>query len=106
MDLGVSSLAQVSIHAPVKGATPGLPPTGTLCEVSIHAPVKGATREHSASRLQLGVSIHAPVKGATSPSFHPPSVGRGSFNSRSREGSDTAISINHLNLDKFQFTLP
>ena len=34
----------VSIHAPVKGATPGPGPVLSLYAVSIHAPVKGATK--------------------------------------------------------------
>ena len=35
--------AVVSIHAPVKGATPGLVIRLAAVAVSIHAPVKGAT---------------------------------------------------------------
>ncbi len=34
-------------------------------QVSIHAPVKGATGSPSEPVLALKVSIHAPVKGAT-----------------------------------------
>ncbi len=77
---------RVSIHAPVKGATPPNVPTPLKVLVSIHAPVKGATgsrqltscrscfnpraREGRDSRLlaldaDVAVSIHAPVKGAT-----------------------------------------
>jgi len=37
----------------------------TLLEVSIHAPVKGATGSNSTGPHNLLVSIHAPVKGAT-----------------------------------------
>ena len=35
----------VSIHAPTKGATIGLPVTYALLNVSIHAPTKGATNQ-------------------------------------------------------------
>ena len=35
----------VSIHAPVKGATPAAACGGPVSTVSIHAPVKGATRD-------------------------------------------------------------
>ena len=80
--------SRVSIHAPVKGATPlssGIFRLKTsfnsrtckrcdiqgavffiLDQVSIHAPVKGATNaRESANNSGFLVSIHAPVKGAT-----------------------------------------
>ena len=61
--------------------------TGWPVEISIHAPVKGATCDQTADPDSFNISIHAPVKGATpagrgSPP-HPPN-----FNPRSREGSD------------------
>ena len=56
---------QVSIHAPVKGATQPQAPISDAVSVSIHAPVKGATDELEQIVIQLHVSIHAPVKGAT-----------------------------------------
>ena len=80
------TLGVISIHAPVKGATPPQPPSPGCAGISIHAPVKGATavsnrqdchayfnprsREGSDSDIQLmhfpvRISIHAPVKGAT-----------------------------------------
>ena len=37
----------------------------TISEISIHAPVKGATNHFKDSSLVNGISIHAPVKGAT-----------------------------------------
>ena len=79
----------VSIHAPVRGATPlGAAPVARV-RVSIHAPVRGATladrlgggradrfnpraragrdlQGAGAGRADIGVSIHAPVRGATS----------------------------------------
>ena len=37
-----------------------------LAEISIHAPVKGATRANNGGFSNMGsISIHAPVKGAT-----------------------------------------
>ena len=54
--------------------------------VSIHAPVKGATCGTVWCDAETRVSIHAPVKGATDgdiPAFQP--VG---FNPRAREGRD------------------
>ena len=58
-------LGVVSIHAPVKGATPGLPAGPARRAVSIHAPVKGATPVLVGLAAHERVSIHAPVKGAT-----------------------------------------
>jgi len=55
----------VSIHAPVKGATPHRAMPCIFSEVSIHAPVKGATLVAGIALFRVGVSIHAPVKGAT-----------------------------------------
>ena len=56
----------ISIHAPVKGATRGLPAVVGLVDISIHAPVKGATIGPDCTGGQPMISIHAPVKGATS----------------------------------------
>ena len=78
----------ISIHAPVKGATPQIEVHRGAQPISIHAPVKGATwirvsrhltrpdfnprsREGSDGQTQCYrhlhyISIHAPVKGATS----------------------------------------
>ena len=60
--------------------------------ISIHAPVKGATPSHCAKRPSLGISIHAPVKGATSSATDTGARGR-NFNPRSREGSDRRCSL-------------
>ena len=87
MGARVLGLRQVSIHAPVKGATGRVRQAHDRELVSIHAPVKGATTLTSPARcrrrrfnpraregrdpasplfLRLPrVSIHAPVKGAT-----------------------------------------
>ena len=80
-------IAEVSIHAPTKGATIPITVTVTADTVSIHAPTKGATslmgiilisrsrfnpRSHEGSDYDyqdyinsFAVSIHAPTKGAT-----------------------------------------
>ena len=80
--------AQISIHAPMKGATlcrrgradghPYFNPrTHEGCDVpivgldvlsfriSIHAPMKGATTPHAKDLYDDWISIHAPMKGAT-----------------------------------------
>ena len=81
----------VSIHAPVRGATPIDPALKAQKRiVSIHAPVRGATRPLIQSDKRCHVSIHAPVRGATSGGRHPllPAV---CFNPRSRAGSDVPL---------------
>ena len=61
----LTTIADVSIHAPTRGATDPLPEDGQSWQVSIHAPTRGATPFLSlASRLSI-VSIHAPTRGAT-----------------------------------------
>ena len=55
----------ISIHAPVKGATLGCLIYHKLRVISIHAPVKGATSHIIHNQKQGIISIHAPVKGAT-----------------------------------------
>ena len=100
---------QISIHAPVKGATEHIAVEHVCTVISIHAPVKGATCAGGKPRAGFGISIHAPAKGATkkrdngvdhrSISIHAPAKGATSvrylphasqtdFNPRSREGSD------------------
>ena len=56
---------QISIHAPVKGATELGWDVKAGVGISIHAPVKGATRSDCRSVGLSSISIHAPVKGAT-----------------------------------------
>ena len=108
----------------MKGATPESEEQPSDLDISIHAPVKGATasvsflsfdninfnprsREGSdakttSCRSSTLISIHAPVKGATPPLLNFCTENK-NFNPRSREGSDlyavvfdtqgTAISI-------------
>jgi len=56
---------EVSIHAPVWGATDTLRERGPELWVSIHAPVWGATYHSRLFGIVDFVSIHAPVWGAT-----------------------------------------
>ena len=58
-----------------------------VIEVSIHAPVRGATLRLACGRYCKTVSIHAPVRGATDAASSK-TVNYVSFNSRSRAGSD------------------
>ena len=55
----------ISIHAPVKGATGFEPGLCGTAQISIHAPVKGATHDDYTDGQFHQISIHAPVKGAT-----------------------------------------
>ena len=86
--IGVGCIKDISIHAPVKGATGCAdlinpngndfnPRTREGCDrnrmkrtrdkavISIHAPVKGATTSQWWYCTAFKISIHAPVKGAT-----------------------------------------
>ena len=86
-------MALVSIHAPVKGATPLTELLKLVGVVSIHAPVKGATIDVTKYDKMRQVSIHAPVKGATI-AFRDSKGAFNGFNPRTREGCDTVpISI-------------
>ena len=77
----------ISIHAPVKGATEAPDLHEHQHGISIHAPVKGATIIQRRGRILRIISIHPPVKGATSP-WVPYTGTVQDFNPRSREGSD------------------
>ena len=61
----VPVICEVSIHAPVRGATKTSIGIFSGRRVSIHAPVRGATLSLNAYIVSLIVSIHAPVRGAT-----------------------------------------
>ena len=64
--LTIYIVADISIHAPVKGATSFQRLTAAFIGISIHAPVKGATMIAGIDAKDPRViSIHAPVKGAT-----------------------------------------
>ncbi len=63
------SRTRVSIHAPMKGATFKQTVQNRRNYVSIHAPMKGATADFDWMATNSDVSIHAPMKGATYKSF-------------------------------------
>ena len=64
-------------------------------DVSIHAPARGATAFCSFCLACLAVSIHAPARGATPPP-PPRRTRRNRFNSRAREGRDRIWQAKHL----------
>ena len=71
---------------------PGRACTPFLVDVSIHAPVRGATTISPKLERWKEVSIHAPVRGATHHGqAHP--VGTRRFNPRAREGRDILVPI-------------
>ena len=78
---------EISIHAPVKGATTSRQRPTVFQNISIHAPVKGATTDDRLDYYHHTISIHAPVKGATD-SHGASQLPMRDFNPRSREGSD------------------
>ena len=80
--------SSVSIHAPVRGATPRSSTRYRGDCVSIHAPVRGATR-CSDLRVSDMVSIHAPVRGATTVALVIPPFDH-CFNPRARTGRDAS----------------
>ncbi len=57
--------AEVSIHAPTRGATSDREKNGAAADVSIHAPTRGATLSYFPLASSPLVSIHAPTRGAT-----------------------------------------
>ena len=63
--IGETKVVKISIHAPVKGATPCVAWVFSRIKISIHAPVKGATLPGLDLMADHLISIHAPVKGAT-----------------------------------------
>ena len=120
---------QISIHAPVKGATccgpphfyaarffnprtregcdgPGVCKKRSRFAFSIHAPVKGATLVFYPLFIIISsFSIHAPVKGATE-LIRQQRWSRLFFNPRTREGCDYYTSLAWLSQPNFQSTHP
>jgi len=116
----------VSIHAPVKGATgscvrfrsqhkgfnpraregrdrqPFVDALGHV--VSIHAPVKGATGQRVEQRAGRDVSIHAPVKGATSSRGSPTSPSTVSIHAPVKGATPTEVAYEEWGA--FQSTRP
>ena len=65
-----NDLSDISIHAPVRGATRNAyADYEDLTIISIHAPVRGATHTHDDRYCTGSISIHAPVRGATNAIF-------------------------------------
>ena len=77
----------ISIHAPMKGATNKVIVLDSKFPISIHAPMKGATVEDVIKNFTVLISIHAPMKGATRMSSNIADM-KNYFNPRSHEGSD------------------
>ena len=74
-----------------EGSDPGeCDSTALILNISIHAPVKGATKQRSATLTHNMISIHAPVKGATI-IIATVRLIAADFNPRSREGSDRPV---------------
>ena len=97
--------AEVSIHAPGRGATWGARRSLLLLEVSIHAPGRGATNLTNLSsscfssfnsRTREGCDIYIGVS----------NVHRVRFNSRTREGCDRLVGMSLIDSARFQFTHP
>src|SRR5208282_4911510 len=62
---GAFHVADVSIHAPARGATHHRGELFEIQLVSIHAPARGATTLYGTHSTVDTVSIHAPARGAT-----------------------------------------
>ena len=111
--IDITAAAQVSTHAPARGATSHScrPATASRFQltrprgarqacwcraedgpsVSTHAPARGATRDKLCDLRIDCVSTHAPARGATQTQVETMERVR-SFNSRAREGRDSATS--------------
>ena len=60
-----SSVPDISIHAPTRGATVWKISMEINGDISIHAPTRGATIICRIYNIRIGISIHAPTRGAT-----------------------------------------
>ena len=58
-------IGKISIHAPLRGATPIPTFVPARLKISIHAPLRGATLLCTSGAHCLPISIHAPLRGAT-----------------------------------------
>ena len=89
-DLGMSDLTkakQFQSTRPCGARRQGRIRHGSVPQVSIHAPVRGATCHFGSVRHAQRVSIHAPVRGATSP-LPATRLACACFNPRARAGRD------------------
>ena len=89
---------QISIHAPVKGATLfRVPARLRRCSISIHAPVKGATIDCLAIS-QISIDFNPRTReGCDTLVWRLPHPSILNFNPRTREGCDAAIKCSRLN---------
>ena len=62
---GDNRQTNISIHAPARGATPGLSVDHVGHQISIHAPARGATYRSTVTEETPTITIHAPARGAT-----------------------------------------
>ena len=67
-------------------------PDAGSADISIHAPARGATHLGSMKKTFINISIHAPARGATQVRKHAVVI-QWHFNPRSREGSDFKLEI-------------
>ena len=95
----------VSIHAPVRGATKYHTFDVSNYRVSIHAPVRGATKLRKTDSNNFCVSIHAPVRGATRKHLACFCLYL-SFNPRPRTGGDSTSKAPKSDEFRFQSTPP
>ncbi len=65
MHVGAYHVAQISIHAPARGATHIVRCVVGGIHISIHAPARGATETRLPAPANIFISIHAPARGAT-----------------------------------------
>ncbi len=80
-------------------------PPQQIQQISIHAPMKGATVLDYSTVSHQWISIHAPMKGATlSDDWQLCDIT--DFNPRSHEGSDQPELPDWIDWPKFQSTLP
>ena len=124
---GDNRQTNISIHAPARGATPGLSVDHVGHQISIHAPARGATYRSTVTEETPTISIHAPARGATAVrvvlhasvviSIHAPARGATGgkaawaifpcdFNPRTREGCDGHQSASSSTAIEFQSTHP
>ena len=82
--------ADISIHAPARGATPLFSFISRSRDISTHAPARGATYRDALQAEYDAISTHAPARGATVPGYFIPVIVI-YFNPRSREGSDGSL---------------
>ena len=96
---------EVSIHAPLRGATEWSIAIKLIQKVSIHAPLRGATNPRSLYAYDIQVSIHAPLRGAT-PDDTPHRNHHRCFNPRTPAGCDPTIQRSDLAQTSFNPRTP